>query len=795
MLVSYRWLSELVDLHDLTPEMVAKKLTFAGVEVESIARLSTASNLVVGEVKKCELIPDTHLHLCEVDLGKKYGVKQIICGAPNVRKDLKVIVAMPGAKLPGGEIKVSTIRGYQSNGMCCSLLELGVDEKYVDTPDLTGIHELGKEFKVGEEDVLDKLGLDDVVLNLKLLANRPDLLSLYHVAQEVGTLFNRKVKTINEPIMAGKLADFKAMSVTNKCQLFVSQIFHDITVKESPLEIKKHLIAMGVRPINNIVDIGNYVMLLTGQPLHMYDLDKLPKQELVVRDDYVGDFVALDHKTYQVKKGDLVVTSDKKPMCLAGIMGGLESSDSLATKNIVVEAAIFDAAQIRRTSTRLNLISESSIRFTHGLNPQSAYEAVNLAAALIKKYCGAKEANEVKPYDETKKEAKQFTVTSTSINSVLGTDYALSLIRDTLKADHFAISKETKTSFLATVPNYRIDIDGLNDLAEEVVRILGFKDVKAELPKLTTLPGVYTEKQRLIKEIKNHLSSLGLYQTVSYTLVNEKRANEFRLLVDGAPLKIKNPMTDDHAYVRPGLIPSLLDVTSFNLARQNKDFGLFEISEVTAEGGKSLRLAIVLTGQELLQGALKKTPYNFYSLKGYLEAVMQIIGIEKNRYSLNELNFASNELHPTRSAVISLNKETIGYLGELHPSVYSRYQIKNNQVLVLELKLDKLLALPTGHTKFKAIPRFPTVTRDLALLVSPSTKGESVINLIKKHGGSLVKQVEIFDVYQDKNLHEQKSIAVTIALNKNDGTLKDAEINETMNKIVAALLKENIKVR
>lgn len=795
MLVSYRWLSELVDLHDLTPEEVAQKLTFAGVEVENVTRLSMANNLVVGYVKECEVVPDTHLHLCKVDLGTKYGVKQIICGAPNVRKDLKVIVALPGAKLPGGEIKVSTIRGYESNGMCCSLLELGVDSKYVDEIDLTGIHELGNEFNIGDEDILDKLGLDDVVLNLKLLANRPDLLSIYNVAREVGTLFNREVKAIEESEVKGEKVRFKISSDTDKCKLFVSQVLRNITVQESPLELKRHLIAMGVRPINNIVDIGNYVMLLTGQPLHMYDFDKLPHQELVVKDDYEGDFIALDEKTYQVHKGDLVVISNNKPMCLAGIMGGLESSDNKDTKNVVIEAAIFDSAQIRRTSTRLNLISESSIRFTHGLNPRNAYQAINIAAHLIQKYCGATLVNEIKAYDKMSYRSKIFAVNEKKINQVLGTDYSLDIIRDTLKRDHFKVSKLSDSSFKATAPSYRIDIDGINDLAEEIVRILGFTQVKNELPKLATNAGVYTNKQRLIKNLKNHLSSLGLYQAVTYTLVNEKRVNEFKILANKEILKIKNPMTDDHAYVRAGLIPSLLDVTSFNLARQNKDFGLFEISDVNTKDTKNLHLAVVLTGNEHLQGALKKTPYSFYSLKGCLEAIMEVIGVEKNRYFLNEINFSSNELHPTRSAVITLNKETVGYLGELHPNAYPNYQIKNNKVLVMELNLGRLLDLPVGHTKFKAIPRFPTVTRDLALLVDADMKGDRLITLIKKNGGSLVKNVEIFDVYVDKALMGQKSIAVTIALNKEDATLKDQEINETMNKITTALLKENIKVR
>ncbi len=794
MLVSYKWLSEYIDLDGLTPEEIASKMTSSGVEVENITKLSKANNLVVGYVKECELIKDTHLHLCKVDCASTHGVRQIICGAPNVRKALTVIVALPSAELPGGVIKEATIHGVLSSGMCCSLLELGVDAKYVDEIDLKGIHELSDEFKVGDENVLELLGLDDTILNIKLLANRPDLLSLYNVAKEIATLFNRKVKPLDIKEVEGDSIKFKVSSDTPKCKQFSARIIKGIKVKESPIELRSHLMAMGVRSINNIVDIGNYIMLLTGQPVHMYDLDKLPKPELIVKDNIEGEFKALDNNTYPIKKGDLVVTSDNRPMCLAGIMGGEESSDSSSTKNIVIEIANFDNTSIRRTSIGLNLISESSTRYTHGINPDQYIDVMNLTTNLVKKYCGYDSVSDIITYDTNNHKEKKIKVSGKKINSILGTNYDVDKIINVLKLDHFKVENISKDNFEVVVPSHRIDIDGVNDLAEEVIRILGYQDVVNELPKLSTTPGLLTESQRKIREIKKYLNT-SLYQVLTYVLVNAKRINNFTYLNKNKAYKLLNPMTDDHEYVRTSLIPSLLDVVSYNLAHQNKDFGIYEISDINVNNEKDNYLGIVLTGDNKLQGELNKSPYSFYSLKGYLEAIMAILGIAKSRYALKEWDLGGIELHPGRSATLYIGKELVGYLGELHPSSYATYNIKNNKVYVMEIKLSSLLNLMIGSEKFKAISRFPVVTRDLALLVKDEVKSDQIINIIKKNGGTLVKDVQVFDVYKDEKMEDNKSIAVTIYLGKDDATLKDEETNLTIEKIKAALLKENISVR
>ena len=368
MLVSLKNVSKYVSLDGLTAEEIADKLTFSGIEVEEVGRLASGSHLVIGEVIKCEKHPNSdHLHVLDVNLGNQYGVTQIVCGAPNAKKGLKVIVARVGAILPQLDIKKGNIRGIESNGMCCSLLELGVDAKYLSEYQKAGIEELPLDAPVGEENVLGYLGLDDVILNLKVLANRPDLLSTINVAEKSAhympgsenSTFSTNV-SFNTKLVVG--------SKTKKCSQFAGREIRNIVTKPSPKWLVSSLMAMGIRSINNIVDIGNYVMMMTGQPLHMYDADKLEKAELYAQEDYHGDFVALDEKTYKVIKGDIVIASNNEPKCLGGLMGALNCAVTDQTKNIYIEAASFDSASIRRTSNRLGLFSESSARFIKGTN-------------------------------------------------------------------------------------------------------------------------------------------------------------------------------------------------------------------------------------------------------------------------------------------------------------------------------------------------------------------------------------------------------------------------------------------
>ena len=458
MLVSLKEVSKYVDISSLTPEEIAQRLTFSGIEVEEIKHLSEATNLVIGEVLTCVAHPDSdHLHCCKVNIGTE--ILDIVCGAPNCRAGLKVIVAKAGAKLPHGEIKKGMIRGQESNGMLCALNELGVDPKYLKEEQIKGIEELPSDAKVGETNVLEYLGLDDTILDLNLLANRSDCYSLYNVAKEIGALFNRKVTMPEEKDLGTFDADFKVGSLTEKCKQFSSKVIKGIKIKESPKFLKEVLRSQGIRSIDNIVDIGNYAMLLTGQPIHMYDYDKLMKNELIVKDDYEGEVVALDDKSYQIQKGDLVVTSDGEAVAIAGVMGLANVEIDENTKNIVVEVANFDHASIRRTSSRLGLTSDSSQRFVKGINPNQYNDVLYLVARLCKEYADAQEVSKNINYDTLNHDKKVIKSSYKYINNRLGTNFANEVIKNTLTSLHFDFIDLEDGEFEVTVPPYRIDVD------------------------------------------------------------------------------------------------------------------------------------------------------------------------------------------------------------------------------------------------------------------------------------------------------------------------------------------------
>ena len=791
MLVSLKNIKEYVSLDGLTAEEIANGLTFAGVEVEEIRRLASGTNLVIGEIKTCEKHPDSdHLHILNVDLGEQYGVEQIVCGAPNARAGLKVIVARVGAKLPGGEIKAGVIRGVNSNGMCCSLLELGVDSKYLSEYQQAGIEELPEDAPVGEENVLGYLGLDDEVLNLKVLANRPDLLSLYNVAREIGAIFSRPVKIPEVKVGVDFETKLEVGSETEKCSQFSGREICDIKVKESPKWMKEYLMAMGIRSINNIVDIGNYVMLLTGQPLHMYDADKLNAPNLIARDDFEGEFVALDEKTYEIIPGDIVITCNKKPMCLGGVMGSLACAVDENTKNIYIEAASFDGATIRHTSSRLGLASESSSRFVKGTNHFQSEAVLNLTAKLIKELCDAKEVSDIVTYQEEKYEDKKIISSVERINGRLGTHFTAKEIKDALERLHFKVMMGDK-SFVAVVPSWRLDITCDADLSEEVIRLLGFENVDSKLPCLDTKLGSLTLEQNRLKNIRFLLLDKGLDECVTYSLISKKEENLFNLLNNEEHYAILNPLTDERELFRTHILHSLLKVVTYNVARQNKNLALFETAHMISKSSSSTNLAIVLVGNKERYGRMETIPYDFYHMKGLVESIMEMLGIESSRYRFERNTQNHDELHPGKSAEIIFQNQVIGRMGELHPNQISNYDLGKTSAVVLEMKLDSLLTAKVGVTKMAPISRYPSVSRDLALVVTKEVSSRELIKTIKVTGRGLVLDAQVFDVYEGEHIEPgKKSVAISVTYSCDDHTLTDKEISDMENKVKFELTKQ-----
>ena len=790
MLVSLNEISKYVDISGLSKEEIASRLTFSGIEVEEIKTLSNATSLVVGKVISCIPHPNSdHLHVCKVDI--KDEILDIVCGAPNCKEGIKVIVAKVGAKLPGGEIKAGEIRGYKSNGMLCALNELGVDPKYLKEEQIKGIEILSDDFEVGDSDILHKLGLDDVILDLSLLANRSDCYSLFNVSREIGALFNRKVNILEaNDDSTYEEKEFKVDSLTPNCKEFSVKIVKGIEVKDSPAWLKNCLRSEGIRTINNIVDLGNYIMLLTGQPIHMYDYDKLVKKELIVRSDINEKFIALDEKEYSIHEGDICVTSFGKTMCLGGIMGGLDSEVTNDTKNIVIEVANFNHASIRRTSSRLGLVSDSSQRFVKGINKDQVDYVLNLTTNLLKTISNVDSISNIIKYDVLNHDKKLISCSVDYINNRLGTNFEYEKIKDILQLLYFKFVESDGNKFIVEVPSFRIDVEGKADLSEEIIRYIGLDTISPTLPFMETTVGGKSKDEQKEDVICSFLSNNGLYRVLTYTLVNKKMSESFKILNKSDGYVIKNPLTEDHKYVRTNLLPSLINCANYNLNHQNNNFGIYEISHIDSMQKNEIHLGVVLVGKKYTQDKITGESYSYYDAKGIVDTILDMFNISSTRVKYTR--FETDEFHPNRSALVLLDNKPLCVMGDIYPT---KKEIKDSMIL-LEMNLSVLFATKSKNIKFEPISAYPQSSRDYAFIIDDSINYIDIKNEVKKCS-SLIKEVSVFDIYKGKNLAQnEKSIALTVVFESNDHTLKDNEIDEVHNKIVETLNKKfNVSLR
>ena len=812
MKLSKNFVKDYVDI-DVDIKTLAENMTKVGNEYDEAGKLINATKLVIGEVKECEMHPDSdHLHVCKVDVGSE--ILNIVCGAPNVRKGLKVIVALDGAELPGITVKTGgiitkeeqpriikrgMIRGQESNGMLCSMLELGMEHKYVDEIDKTGIHELPEDAPVGE-DPIKYLGLDDQVVDFDLTANRGDLLSILGMAYELGAIYDKKVKKIdlnhnenNENINDS----FKVEVNTENCSIFLARKVKNIKIGESPTFIKNRLIASGIRPINNVVDISNYVMLETGQPLHFYDADTL-KGKLEVRMAEDGEkLTTLDNIERTLSKEDIVISDGEKAIGLAGVMGGLETEITDNTKNVIIESAIFDGVKVRKTSKEI-LRSEASSRFEKGLDPNRTYMAIERACKLLEEYASGEVVGGSSKYDNSDKENRNIEISFKKINDVLGMEISKKDVLDVFRRLGFDVIIEGKKSdfketeqelekieeIIVSVPRRRGDISIKEDLIEEVGRIYGVDNIVGKLPQMPLKSGSY---DKVTRGIRNKMVDLGLNETLSYILVNDKEAKYFTK-DDTELVSLLDPMSEDRNTLRHSILPSLLKIYEYNKARNNKDVSIFEIGKAFykkgEEYGENNKIAVLMAGDFYL-GVDNKKQVDFYIIKGIVEELLDYLGYER-RYSLVvKESGMSNELHPGQSALISVNNDIVGVIGKIHP-----FLAKEN-VYVFEIDLDKLLDKKVGKMKYKEFSKFPSVKKDLAVVVDKNITSEDIATLIKKAGGSSLNGIEVFDIYTGKGIDEdKKSIAYSLTFEKMDRTLTDEEINESLNKIIDMLEKK-----
>lgn len=781
MRLSKKFVNDYTNLQNIDTLELADKMVKLGNEYESVSKLVPCTNLIIGEVVSCEKHPDSdHLHICKVNIGKE--TLNIVCGAPNVRTGLKVIVALDGAVLPGGTIKKTVVLGIESNGMLCSLMELGIDKKFLSEKDINGIHELNGDAPVGE-DPIKYLELDDEIIDFELTANRSDELSMLGLAYECATITGGKVSLpdLSYKSISEKISDKLELRVnTDNVYTFLVKGVNNIKIEDSPNFIKNRLMACNIRSINNVVDISNYVMLETGQPLHFYDADKLGKV-IEARNAVNGEkVVTLDNEERILTSDDIVITNGKNPVGLAGVMGGLDTEIDENTKNVIIECAIFNPRNIRKTSKKL-LRSEASIRYEKGLDVNRCYMAIERACNLLSKYAGGEILDGMLEYNKQSREDKIIEITLDKINSVLGYNLNIDDVKVVFEKLNFKVSVKSNL-FTVTVPTRRLDISIPEDLIEEVSRVYGVDNIKSTLPVFESIPSIHDNKLRTVRNI---MVSNGLNEVITYSLINEKNVFKFTNDEFGI-IKVLDPLTEDRTVLRHSIISSLIDVFKYNKARNIKDLSIFEVSKCFSliEGNyiEENKLAFLCTGA--YTEGLNKEYYDFYSVKGIIENLLDTLGY-KNRYSFIVHDFPE-EMHPTKSAYISLNGKIVGLFGSVHPA------IMKDEVYVCEINLESLFENRTGKLKYKEVSKYPGISKDVAFILDKNVINEDVVSTIRKEGGKLLSKVEVFDYYEGDKIEEnKKSIAYNLYFESNEKTLDLNEITPIFESIIDAVIRKH----
>ncbi|MDD4036360.1 MAG: phenylalanine--tRNA ligase subunit beta [Bacilli bacterium] len=786
MKVSVNWLNDYIDINQVEPSEIANKMILIGNEVEKIEELSTSNNLVVGHVTNKIKHPDADkLSICTVDLGEDEP-SQIVCGARNVDIDQKVIVAKVGAILPGNfKIKAATIRGIESNGMICSLEELGIESKYIPDSSKDGIHVLPNDAPVGV-DALKYMGLDDTVITYELTADRNDLLSMIGMAYETRAIVGNEVRIPETGFKEIEKDINKYLSLkvdTDNCPKYFAKIVEAIKIGESPEFIKTRLMVAGIRSINNVIDISNYVMLEYGQPLHFFDYDKLGTNIVVRMANHNEKFITLDNIERHLSSDDIVITNGKEPVALAGVMGGHNTEVDNNTKTIVIESAIFNLKNIRNTAKR-TLQSEASIRFERGLDPNKTIEALNRVCHLLEKYASGKVLNGILSHDNLPILQKEILLRKERVNNVLGVelnDKDITTVFDKLSFSY----KQDKSNFFVTIPSRRMDINIEEDLIEEIGRIYGYNNIIGVLPESRIKPGRYDQKYLKIKQIKEKMKSFGLYEVMTYSLINNDNVNKFTN-DSFTCIGLNNPMSEEKNVLRYSLLDSLLKVEEYNLARNIKNINIFEVaSSYYQENNAYLeetKLAAIMCGEYLMNVYNNQlVSVDFYLIKGLLEELFNYLGLA-NRYKFNKPETNINELHPGISAEIFVDNELVGYVGCINPI------ISDIPFYMFEISLDKVLSKSAIIIRYKETPKYPSISRDVAFILNKDILAKSVIEILKKVGGKLLTNIQVFDVYTDDKIgSDKKSIAFNLTFRDNNKTLTEEEVTPIIEKIITTI--------
>lgn len=799
MYLSYEWLNDFLDLNEWSADDIADKMSRTGIEIEGVENIGAQlSNLTIGEVVQLEAMPESdHLSITQVEIGKG-ELTQIVCGAPNVHQGAKVIVAVPGAVLPGNfEIKKAKMRGYESNGMLCSLQELGFPDNVVPKKYADGIYLLPADAPVGA-DVVEYLKLDDPILELSITPNRADALSMRGSAYEIGAIIGQTPvfsSTTDYPVIdAPDLLQAVTVEVakTELSPHYQLRLIKDVEIKESPVWLQMRLMKANMRPTNNVVDLTNYFMLLYGQPFHAFDLDTLASSDIKVKEAQEGaKFTTLDGTERTLTATDTLIYGGDVPIALAGVMGGLDSEVTDSTKTVLLETAVFDPQRVRMTSNKFNLRSESSSRFEKGINHATVDEAGEQTAAMIALLGQGKVVNGKVEVNELEVTSKEVTLAFEVIERKLGIQLTEDELSEIISRLGFTVSFD-QGNFTVSIPPRRWDISIGADVLEEIARIYGYDRIPTTLPTVPSRPGKLTQRQRLIRQTRTISEGFGLNQVISYVLTSPKEANLIKS-TEHPFVELALPMSEERSVLRQSMFPAMLEIAKYNQARQNKPLAFYETGKVffgqvdEALPLEKERYALLLSGQaETASWYAGQRQYDFFTLKGMIEGYFEAIRLD---HLLSfEATSSIDVMHPGRTASIFLGEEKVGFLGQVHPTIADDYDL-DTATFYAEIDLSYVVSIHRDALVQSSIPKFPETSRDLALLVSVKQKHDELVKLITDNAGQYLKHVSLFDLYKGKNIADDKqSLAYHLVFQNPEATLTDTEVNEAMHRVTTALL-------
>lgn len=803
MKVSYKWLKQYLDLN-MPAKDLAEKIERTAVEVDSVTVAENGlKKLVVGHILSMTKHPESdHLHVCQVDVGEDEPL-QIVCGAPNVDVDQKVIVALPNSRIGGNvKIKRSKMRGIESSGMICALDEIGFSKDVIPKEWADGIYVFDDDVPVGEP-IYKYLGMDDPIIDLDVTPNRGDMLSILGTVHDLAAIYDQqpeiKKPVVDEDSSLDANQEIQAKADSQLAKTYKLRVVEGVKIAPSPAWLQIVLWNAGIRPINNVVDVTNYILLKYGQPLHSFDKDKI-NGNVNVRLAQKGEkLTTLDEDEHELSADDIVIADDDKPIALAGVMGGFNTQIDDNTSNVVIESAIFDSFKIRKTAQRHNLHSEASQRFERGINPDGVQDAVDEAVSMIKQLAGGKIAKGTVTASEYHPKLPTIYITAERTNHVLGTSLTTAEIKSIF--DRLGFSSEARDDGLnVTIPARRWDIFRDADLYEEVARIYGYDNLPATLPTGRQSIGVLTPTQKLQRASRTALEGLGLTQAISYSLTTAEKAKMF-LMRDSQETKLLWPMTQDHAVLRMNMLSGLLDDVAYNHAHKVDDVALYESGRVFyKDSADQIRpeevehIAGVVTGNftdPLWNNHVK--PVDFFQLKGIVNQFLVNLGVKGDiEYTATD---QYPEMHPGRTANISIHGHYVGFLGQIHPRIAKQFKIK--ETYGFELNMQELIDLPKDDNQYQAISKYPSIKRDISLVVDQDVTNSQILAVMNKRGGAFLNDVRLFDVYEGDNVPDgKKSMAYSLTYVDPCETLKDEVVNTAFEKIKKRLTADlNAEIR